>query len=178
MFDDSDNKWEHQFENHEENNWDGAGLPPGPSTSLENLRDNALVMFDHYLAFRLKCKPRSLKNFDVESCRKFLSLDETESIIKEFNSGEDLPDGVYAIGAASVEELMVKTKQLLHALMARIMSNLAHEGVKMGLLDCSFDSDSQDFSFMPSKEGEELITRLMAERKTKKKKKKKDDSDD
>lgn len=176
MIDDGNGDWE--FSPSENNEWAfSPGMAHGPGMTLENLRDGALCMFDRYMCYRLKTKPREITEENIDCSRRFLTLEETESIIKEFSCHEEgMPDGMYAIGARSVEELMHKTRELLHALMSRIMSNVAHEGVNQGLLECAFDSEGGHFSFTPSKEGEKVIARL--NEKKRKKKKKDDDSSD
>jgi hypothetical protein len=177
MFEPNDNEWENN--NDTPNYWDNnEPVELRPSTSIADLRDNAIRLFEMYLAFRLKTKPNLA---DIDDRRRFLSEDETESIVKEFSSDAGLPDGVYGIGAKSVEELMQKTKAIMHTLMQRIMSNLMQEGVNLGLLDCAFDDEEGAFAFSPSKEGEKIIEKLKNSadtKKTKKRKKKKNDSED
>lgn len=177
MFNDDDNPWESSYEDNKNWKFPSDSAPIGPAMTIENLRDGALHMFDRYLCFRLKIKPGEFGSTNIDESRRFLSLEETENIIKEFSAVGEFPDGMYAIGARSVEELMQKTRELLQALMNRIMSNLTHEGVNRGLLDCAFDSDSGSFAFTPSAAGEKLIEQI-AKRKKNKKKKKNDDSDD
>lgn len=170
MFDDANDEWGGPFE-------DGEDVHNVPGMTIGNLRDNALYVFDRYLSFRLKRAPGIKTEKDMEDCRHYLSVDETENIIREFNCQDDLPEGMYAIGASSVEELAHKTREIFNALLARIMSNLIHEGVNRGLIDCVFDSDSREFAFSPSAQGEQLAKKLATERKTKKKKKKDDSAD-
>lgn len=176
MIDDSNGDWE--FSPGENNEWSfSPGMAHGPGMTLENLRDGALCMFERYLCYKLKTKPQEITEENIDYSRRFLSLEETENIIKEFSHQEEgMPEGMYAIGARSVEELMHKTRELLHALMSRIMSNVAHEGVNQGLLECAFDSSGGNFEFTPSKDGKKLLDRLRA--KKRKKKKKDDDSND
>lgn len=177
MFDPEDSNWDMHGE--EPNYWDNnETIEVRPPTSIAELRDSALNLFEAYLCNRLNVKPR-LAEETLEHRRQFLSEDETESIVKEFSTPAGLPEGVYGIGARSIEELQTKTRQLMNMLLARIMSNVAQYGVNAGLLDCAFDDEHDAFAFSPSQKGEELIEKMLGEKKSKKKKKKKkDDTED
>lgn len=155
------------------------GAQVGPPTTIEDLRDSALNMFDRYMADRLKVKTPKLTEKLKEHRRKFLTISETESIVREFHQktmpdGTCLPEGMYTIHATSLEELRQKVNEVIAALMMRIMSNVVNEGVNLGLLECAFDSEHDAFAFSVSDRGEKIIKKLQKERK---KKKKKDDSD-
>lgn len=151
------------------------GCPNSPAVTIEKLRDDALEMFDHYLAHRLSVKVPKATPEIIEIRRKFLSVAEAENIVKEFNCDEDLPEGMCMIGARSVDELRYKMNMLLNALMCRIMSNVVNEGVNLGLIDCAFDDEVDAFAFTPSDKGEKLLKQI---KKSKKKKTKSDDPKD
>lgn len=161
--------------NDEAEDFFAKNVPVGAS-SLEDLRDTALNLFDDYLAQRLNAKRTNLPEDTIEYRRQFLSLDEAEQIVKEFSAAKaGTPEGVYCVRAKSVEELQQHMKELLHALMSRVMSNLVHKGVNMGFIDCSYDDEVGAFAFAPSELG---IKKLDELHKNRKKKKKKNDSDD
>jgi len=172
MFDPEDGNSDMHGE--EPNYWDNnETIEVRPPTSIAELRDSALNLFEMYLCSRLDVKPK-MSEKTLDHRRQFLSEDETESIVKEFSATDGLPAGVYGIGARSIEELQHKTRQLMNTLMARIMSNVARFGVNAGYLDCAFDDEHDAFAFSPSKKGEELIEKMLDDKRFKKKKKKKE----
>ena len=157
----------------EPNYWDNnETIEVRPPTSIGELRDSALNLFEAYICGQINIKPKFSKK-TLGHRRQFLSEDETESIVKEFSTNVGLPEGVYGIGANSIEELQAKTRQLMKMLLARIRSNITQVGVNAGLIDCAFDDEHDAFAFSPTPAGEELIKNMFSEKKAKKKKQKK-----
>lgn len=146
-----------------------------PGMSIEQLRDQALYLFNRYVAYRLKeKKPPKVSAKMLERQRDFLSVDETESIVRELSADVGAPEGMYAIGGETPEKARKQMNKLLEALMSRIMSNVTNSAVNLGLLDCCFDASENAFDFDVTPLGKKLIDTVTAKTK-KKKKKKKDD---
>lgn len=149
------------------------------SMTVDDLRDHALQLFDNYLAHRLKCKPPTPTPELLEDRRRFLSLPETAAILRDHSLDVGAPDGVYAVGGKGQRGFRKNMIKLLNALMSRIMSNLTHEAVNRGLVDCAFDPEENQFAFSVSPQGEALVEELRAKLKMiKKKNKAADDSSD
>ena len=125
-------------------------------TSLEDLQQLALRLFARFVEQMGGVKMPE----DVPpEAEQYLSVDEIERIVRdhgqEFNGG-------FAVGANSKEEAMEKMRELLSALMTRVMSNVMHKGVKNGWLNCEFDTDTNDFCFTVTDEGKRAHAKYKA----------------
>lgn len=160
--------WE-QYEQSQQNSHFSRGM------SIEQLRDRALWLFNSYIAYRLKEKhPVKLSPKMLERQRDFLSVVETENIVRELSADIGAPEGVYAIGGNSPEKAREQMNKLLEALMTRILSNVTNTAVNFGLLDCSFDNQEGAFGFDVTPLGKKVIEKCNKLDKKKKKKKKHD----
>lgn len=128
-------------------------------SSVDAVRDAALIMYGRFIAHMHGCEPN---DDQAKRCTAHLSLQETENIVREHSQVSD--DGVYAIGGDSPEDAKAKINELLAALMDRVMSNVMAAGVKENLLDCTYDSNIDDFSFTVTEKGKEIAERLRQER--------------
>jgi hypothetical protein len=115
--------------------------------SIEDVRDQALECFNYCLCSEMQLPRPKL----TEKHRSYLSVDETEAIIKDH--AVNLGHG-YCIGGGSKEELQEKMETLFNAFTARIKSNIMHEGVKLGYLEPIFDPDKNEFDFEVTEKGE------------------------
>lgn len=143
-----------EFENNDETNDDEQGgcLMGG---TVEMLRDHALTLFAKVVA-RINNMPEDSSLPIDDTQRNFLSVSETEAIIKE-HSIPGGPTGVYAIGGETKEEYETQMRKLITALMVRIEANVAQYGVQKGYLDCAFDNDANDFVFSVSDKGKAVV---------------------
>ena len=123
--------------------------------TVEMMRDRALMLFAKAVA-RMNNMPEDHTLPLDDTQRHFLSVDETESIIKE-HSVPGGPKGMYAICSETREEFEAQMKKLMIALMTRIEANVAQYGVQMGYLDCAFDNDANDFVFSVSEKGKAVV---------------------
>lgn len=155
-----------------------------PATTISCLRDKALQLFNLYISSQLREKnPPEVTPEALERMRTYLSVSETEAIIKDFSANAEqlpceLPEGAYAIGGRSQQEAEERFNELLQALMRRIMSNLTHSAVNQGLLDCGFDEEQDAFGFSVTPAGAKFVKKaglshLVASEPKKSKKKKK-----
>lgn len=151
MFDDNDN-------NDNDEHIEYTSVQCG---TLDALRDHALYLFGKHVA-KLTKLPIPLM---IEEQRQFLSIDETEEIVRE-HSVPNGPPGMYAVGGNSKEEYETQIRKLFMALLTRIEANVARVGVKLGYLDCAFDNEKNDFVFTVSKLGEQLVDRHNKRRNT------------
>lgn len=132
------------------------GVPGG---SLGALRDHALYLFAQFASHAAK-KPLL---FSLEHQRQFLSVDETEAIVREYSTAlPGAPEGVYAVGGDSKEEFDKKMRALFAALLERIQSNVTEYGVKNGYLDCAFDDNENNFVFTPTQKGQAILDKCRA----------------
>lgn len=123
-------------------------------STLERLRDFALVCFDKYLAER-DGRPQIP---EIEKmCGMFLSVNEVEAIVKENCQCHN--GGFYGVGGNTAEEANKNMESLMFALMTRILSNVLNHGVSDGWLDCAFDVDKNDFCFQITDKGREVVER-------------------
>jgi hypothetical protein len=122
--------------------------------SLESLRDFVLTQFAGVLA-RVDGAPDEM--VALEHQRQFLSVEETENIVREHSAPISSGDGVYAVGGESYEEYKRQMLALLRALATRVLSNIMCAGVKQGLLDHEFDSDTSRFVFSITPEGQKIV---------------------
>ena len=144
-----------EFENNDDANEDedqGGCLMGG---TVEMLRDHALTLFAKVVA-RINNMPENSSLPIDDTQRHFLSVAETEAIIKE-HSIPGGPTGVYAIGGETKEEYETQMRKMLTALMVRIEANVAQYGVQKGYLDCAFDNDANDFVFSVSEKGKAVV---------------------
>lgn len=116
-------------------------------SSLEAVRRAALITYGRFVAHLNNLTP---DDKDAETKTQYLTLQETEHIVKEH---AHIFENEYAIGGDTPEEAENNIRELMAALLDRVMSNVLQAGVKNGLLDCSFDADTADFVFSPTDAG-------------------------
>jgi hypothetical protein len=116
------------------------------SNSIEVVRDQALDCFNYCVAAQVGLARPEV----TEKHRTYLSVDETEAIIKDHAT---VLEHGYCIGGGSTEELHEKMEKLFAAFMERIRSNIMHEGVRLGYLDAIFDSEKNAFDFIVTEKG-------------------------
>jgi hypothetical protein len=123
--------------------------------TIEMMRDQALMLFAKAVA-RMNNMPETASLPIDDAQRNFLSVAETEAIIKEhsISSGHE---GMYAIGGETREEFETQMRKMFQALMVRIEANVAQYGVKQGYLDCAFDNDANNFVFSVSEKGKAVV---------------------
>jgi len=117
--------------------------------TITMLRDYALTLFAKTVAEMNYCIPKEIS----EEQHVFLSLDETEAIVKEHSALNG--NGFYAIGGETEEEFNNQMRKMFKALMTRIESNVVQLGVKLGYLECAFDGEANDFTFSVTEKGRE-----------------------
>jgi hypothetical protein len=137
----------------------GCGIPenldPAQMMSLDNLRDHALNLFDEHSARASGGINPAANLASLEEKSRFLTLEETEQIVREFSSADN--GEVMAVGGNTPQEAVMTITKLMQALLTRIMSNVVAEGVKRGYLDSHFDSENNAFAFSVSRQGFEFI---------------------
>ena len=121
------------------------------ATSMERLQNLALAMFARFLT-EISNHPLSEQMSDWT--RQFLSLKEIELIMRDY--GQETEDG-FVLGGATHEEMTEKMTELMGALMKRILSNVLAKGVDLGLLDCEFNTNTNDFDFGVTEEGKRVV---------------------
>lgn len=141
------------FDCEDDENNDDDGMCHHTMGSIESLRDHVLSMFSGFVAHLTDNK--DMPSFIAEHQKKFLSVQETENIIADLCDLKS-DSGAYAIGANSFEEYKEKMMRLFHALSTRIMSNVMHEGVNLGLLDAEFNIETGEFDFELTEKGKKL----------------------
>jgi hypothetical protein len=124
-------------------------------SSLEAVQSAALIMYGRFIAHMYGNKP---DDEAAKKCTHHLSLQETEHIVREHSHVSE--DGTYAIGGDTPEEARKKINDMMAALMDRVMSNVLSAGVKRDLLDCSYDSDTNDFTFSVTEKGQQVVEDL------------------
>jgi hypothetical protein len=122
--------------------------------STSKIREMALILFARVLQ---DGKPTIMSDENAARGTQYLSLSETESIIKEHSTKVDGPEGsCYAIGGDSPEEANEKISDLMLALIERVRSNVIAASVKRGWVDCAFDAERNDFVFSVTEKGREV----------------------
>lgn len=122
--------------------------------STREVREMALILFARMLQ---SGKPTIMSDEDAARGTQYLSLNETESIIKEHSTEVEGPEGsCYAIGGDSPEEADEKVSDLMAALVERVRSNVIATSVKRGWVDCAFDVESNDFVFSVTEKGKKV----------------------
>lgn len=119
-------------------------------STIPAVRDAALIMYGRFIS-RLNDLPIDDEN--AKKCGKYLSLKETEAIVREHSC---VVDETYAIGGDTEEEAKQKINELLAALMDRVMSNVLQEGVRQDWLDCEYDEEKNDFKFSVTDKGKQI----------------------
>lgn len=125
--------------------------------TIELLRDEALGLFDQFIAHRSGLPPADAVHATPADKKKFLTLEETENIVREHAV---IGPGVYAVGGDTREEAVKQIRVVMAALMQRIMSNLLNVGAGMGLLEVMFDGETNDFRFDVSEKGKKVYDRV------------------
>jgi hypothetical protein len=111
----------------------------------------ALILFARVLQ---DGKPTIMPDEHAARGTQYLSLSETENIIKEHSTEVEGPKGsCYAVGGDSPEEANEKVSHLMAALIERVRSNVIAASVKRGWVDCAFDPESNDFVFSVTEKG-------------------------
>jgi hypothetical protein len=139
---------------------DDPELPEGfdqQFMTIELLRDKALDLFDRFIAERSGMPPAGAATATLEDKQQFLTLEETESIVREYAV---IGPGVYAVGGDTQEEAFKKVRIVMGALMQRIMSNVLRAGAGIGLIDVMFDGEANDFRFDVSEKGKKVYDRI------------------
>ncbi len=124
-------------------------------SSVEAIRSAALIMYGRFIAHMYGNEADDEK---AKGCTNYLSLQETENIVREFSVVSD--DGMYAVGGDTPEEARKNINELMAALMDRVMSNVLSAGVKSDLLDCSYDDKTNDFTFSVTEKGKNVVEDL------------------
>jgi hypothetical protein len=131
--------------------------------TIKRLRDAALILFDKFVEHQNELSSPVISKVLFQSLvspeekHQFLSLEETERIVREHSF---ISPGVYAIGGDTSEKAVKQVKNVMAALMQRIMSNLLRMGADLGLLDVMFDGETNDFRFDVSNKGQKLYERI------------------
>jgi hypothetical protein len=128
-----------------------------PIMTIESLRDWALRMFDGYLAHASDTPGPDSVNATPEEKQDFLTLEETENILREYAK---IGPGVYAVGGETMEEAKETVKAVMAALMQRILSNVLSAGANVGLFDVVFDDETNNFAFGVSEKGQRLYEKI------------------
>jgi hypothetical protein len=149
-----------EFENESNESEDQGRCVMGGT--IEMMRDHALMLFAKVVA-RINNMPDDFSLPIDDAQRHFLSVAETEAIIKE-HSIPGGPEGMYAIGGETREEYEAQMRKVFQALMVRIEANVAQYGVKKGYLDCAFDNDANNFVFSVSEKGHAVINKQINRR--------------
>lgn len=117
-------------------------------SSVAEIQKYALVMYGRWIAHLNNAQSDDEK---AATRQKYLSMQETEQIVREYSNQYD--EHTFSIGGETEEEVGKNMRQVLAALMDRIMSNVLQEGVNTGLLECAFDDKVNDFTFDVTEEG-------------------------
>lgn len=129
-------------------------------STIPAVRDAALIMYGRFVS-RINNLP--VDDDSAKQRHNYLTLEETENIIREYGY---VVDGAYAIGGDTKDEAKQKINELLAALMDRVMSNVLREGVRLELLDCTYDTDTDDFSFSVTDRGKQKVEELRKNRES------------
>jgi hypothetical protein len=122
--------------------------------SLESLRDFVLVQFSEFLAHAEGMPPEEIS---LEHQRQFLSMEETDNIVREHSAIKDPTAQIYAVGGESYAEYKKQMLILFRALATRVLSNIMCVGVQRGLLDHEFDVEANRFVFSITPEGQKIV---------------------
>jgi hypothetical protein len=133
--------------------FDETDEPQHKLCTIDSLRDFALVMFGRYLSAHDKTAPDDER---AKKCTAFLSLQETENILRE--NSQVAENGVIGVGGDTAEEANAKLAKVMSALCSRILSNVLSRGVQDELLDCAFDPEKNDFAFSITERGMQIAT--------------------
>ena len=184
MFNGDDMPYKDSYGDDEVNPANSVGM------SISMLRDKALIIFDSFVERMAAAKKDApilptpnilalnMPEEELEARRRFLSVEETETILAEHNQKAGLPEGIYAIGGKTPEEAAHNFIAMLHALGVRIMSNITNYATNNGLLDCCFDDDDEAFSFRVTDLGKKVTKAAhKLEKKNKNKSKKRNSSE-
>jgi hypothetical protein len=125
--------------------------------TIERLRDEALILFDLFIARQSAMPSPDVSRATAEEKREFLTLEETENIVREYAV---IGPGMYAVGGDTQEEAFKQIRVVMGALMQRIMSNVLRIGADYGLVDVMFDSKTNDFRFDVSDKGQRVYERI------------------
>lgn len=123
-------------------------------STIDAVRDAALIMYGRFIS---KINNMPVDDESAKTRHQYLTLEETENIIREYGY---VVDGAYAIGGDTKDEAKKKINELLASLMDRVMSNVLREGVRSELLDCTYDTDTDDFSFSVTDKGKQKVEKL------------------
>ena len=123
-------------------------------STMDAVRTAALIMYGRFIA---NINGEEPDDEEAKNKTQYISVQETEAIVREnsFVSGD-----TYAIGGDTQEEVKKNINELLNALLDRIMSNVLQEGVKQELLDCQYDTDTNDFAFSVTDKGKEKVDEI------------------
>lgn len=121
---------------------------------MEVLRNQAIVLFGRFLAAQNKMDPDTYAELTDEKC-KFLSLQETETIVRSFSAMDN--GEMMAVGGNSKKEAIDQIRQLMAALLERVLSNVIAEGVNRDLIDSYFDEARNSFGFEVNENGKQLL---------------------
>lgn len=137
---------------------DAAEQPEQQFMSIEKLRDEALELFDQFITqtgfFKANIGVASLASMEEKD--QFLTLAETEAVVRDHAV---IGPGVYAVGGETKEAAMAQIRELLAALVQRVMSNVLRCAAGMGLVDVAFDDAQNDFMFAVSEKGKKACDR-------------------
>lgn len=133
-----------------EHNYDDEDPNYFAATSMERLQNLALAMFARFLA---QLSQRQIPAHMTEWTRQFLSLHEIELIMRDH--GQETEDG-FILSGDTHEEMTKNMTELMGALIKRILSNVLAKGVSLGLMDCEFNTDSNEFEFGVTEEGKRV----------------------
>ncbi len=128
--------------------------PGAPVLPMEFLRDSAIKLFDRYIAEQSGIVP-GLDSASFEEKCEFLSLQETETIVRDFSAADN--GAMFAVGGESKKAAMAQLHNLMEALFTRIMSNVISAGVSQDLIDVAFDSDNDSFAFSVTDKGRQFV---------------------
>lgn len=121
---------------------------------MEVLRNQAIVLFGRFLAMQNNAEPETYADLTEEKC-EFLSLQETETIVRSFSAMDN--GEIMAVGGNSKQEAIAQIRQLMAALIERVLSNVIAAGVKQDLIDTWFDETRNSFDFEVSEKGKQLL---------------------
>lgn len=123
--------------------------------SIEAMRDNALMLFGRLMAQTTGLKSDYVAEDVSDAQREFLSIAETENIIRSFSAHDN--GEMMAVGGNSRQEARTQVRKLMEALVTRIMSNVTAEASRRDLIDVAFDSEADAFAFNVNDNGKSLI---------------------
>lgn len=116
------------------------------TSTLDELRDKALRAFNIILA----CETNMPVPPVTDVHKKYLTTAETEAIVKDHLSAIG---GGYAFGCETRGEMLEKMETVFQALVMRIRSNILAEGVRLGCLEQTFNSETGNFDFELTEKG-------------------------